>query len=165
MNNIQDLIKEIMQFCQEDTQELIAKLEQQRFANQGEFNGHEKWKDNQSIKHPCAQKSVIQDKGRNEPLVDSGYLKKQLSTASNWDLKPQISDNTMRLSIPQRENFTAQKYDKLDVGVDHFVKYISPRGNIVAMDSIPARPFKDISDQDVNWVVNKLIEDIKGKFQ
>ncbi len=153
-----------MQFCIQDTQEIIAELEEKRFENQGAFNGHAKWADNQLHKHPTAEKSVQEDKGFNRPLYDTGELKKQLTTAGNWNLQPKISQNTLKLNVPNRENFTSQKYDKLDVGVDHYTKYTSIRGNVVAMDKIPARPFKDISDQDVNWIVQQLVQDIESKF-
>ncbi len=163
-NNVNSLIGQIIQFCVGETQELIADLEQERFKNNGEFNGHKKWADNQSRKHPLAEKSVQEDKGFNKPLYDTGNLYKELSTPGNWDVKPQINKNTLKLTVPSRENFTDSKYDKLDVGVDHFTMYRSIRGNLVAMDSIPARPFKDISDQDAEWIANKLAQAIENQF-
>ena len=151
MDIIQDIIKQIVDICENETPELLAELQQERFGHQGAFNGHEKWVDNSYI--------VQKDKERNQPLVDSGNLEKQLSTASNWDVNPQINKNTLRLTIPGKENFINSKYDVLDTG-GKVKPYTSLRGNYIPINSVPARPFKEISDQDAEWVINKLLKNI-----
>jgi len=157
-----------MQFCEEDLQKLIAEFYKKRFENQGEINNHEKWEDNDPyIDHGYnginPRKGVQQDKGRNEPLVDSGNLKKQLITTKNWDLQPKINKNTLKLTIPKKENFTDKKYDILETkhkGGD----YVSKRGNYIRPLDIPARKFKDITDFDVDTIVNNLVNDLKKKY-
>ncbi len=161
---LDELIQQISIFAEKETQILIAELEAKRFENQGSYNGHEKWKDNQYWRHPTADASVQEDKGRNDPLVDTGYLKNKLTTADNWKLNPKLSKNNLRLTIEDRETFTDSKYNKLDTGVDHYVKYKSIRGNIVAMDHIPARPFRNLSAQDINLITAQLTESIKKEF-
>jgi hypothetical protein len=152
MNNI---IENIMAFCEIETRKLIAELEQERFGHQGAFNDHEKWANNAS--------DVIKDKGRNQPLVDTGNLEKQLSTASNWDLKPVFKNNSLQLVVSDNEQFTDKKYDKLDKG-GLSPAYTSPRGNRMRARNLPARPFKAFSDSDIDWITNKLVQAIQEKF-
>ena len=120
--NTQELIQNIANFCKEETPRLIAELQKKRFENQGAFNDNKKWDDNDPyIDHEATKiggklypnKGVQQDKGRNEPLVDSGNLKSSLTNPSNWDLKPRLGKGKLTLSIPEEEGFTDSKYDKL----------------------------------------------------
>lgn len=153
---LQDFINEIMEFCEKETQLIIARLQENRFANQGAFNDNPKWSDN--------NRKVVNDKGRNEPLVDSGNLKKELTTPENWELDPIKSANILTLHIPDTEMFTDSKYDKLDKGgtVD---AYISPRGNFINIRSVPSRKFKDLSDADTEWIKEELINALKAKYE
>ena len=144
-----------MQFCEEETQKIITELQQERFAHQGAFNDNPKWEDNAI--------DVIRDKGRNQPLVDTGNLEKQLSTTKNWDLNPRLVNNKLVLTVPKRETFTDTKYDKLDTG-GFSPAYTSPRGNKMRARELPKRPFKEISDKDTDWIANKLVQRIKAKF-
>ncbi len=153
--DLQNIIGQIMHFCVEETQELIADLEHERFRHNGEFNGHARWADNSY--------DVQKDKGFNKPLYDTGNLYGKLSKPTNWDLKPTIGNNTLKLTVPERENFTDKKYDKLDTG-GKSAGYVSPRGNLMKPRNLPARPFKDISNQDVDWIVDKLAQGIEDKF-
>ena len=154
-HNINQIIQQIIELCEKETPVIITELQQERFGHQGAFNGHEKWKDNSLL--------VQKDKGINQPLVDSGNLEKQLSTASNWDLQPKMSGNTLKLTVPKTENFTDAKYDILDSG-GKTSPYLSPRGNWMSINSVPVRPFKDLSDQDADWIVKKLVQSIIGEF-
>lgn len=140
-NNIQDII-----------QDYIVELQRQRFNNQGKFLDHEKWVDNAL--------DVILDKGRNEPLVDTGDLKNSLQTKSNWNLKQKTSATKVQLIIPEKEKFTAKKYDKLQTG-GVSPAYKSIRGNKMPPRKLPARDFKTISDIDVDWIVNLTVNKLK----
>lgn len=141
-NNIQDII-----------QGYIVELQRQRFNNQGKFLDHEKWVDNAL--------DVILDKGRNEPLVDTGDLKNSLQTKSNWNLKQKTSATKVQLTIPEKEKFTAKKYDKLQTGVQQKKGYTSIRGHKMPARIIPPRDFKTISDIDVDWIVNLTVNKLK----
>jgi len=149
------LQEQIKQFCIDTTPEILAQLQKERFDNQGDFNGNDRWDDNAL--------DVIADKGRDEPLVDTGNLRGELESASNWDLSPVSSDNSLSLTIPEEENFTDSKYDKLQDG-GYSESYISPRGTRIRAKSLPARNFKKLSHQDATWVVEKLVLAIKGRF-
>jgi phage gpG-like protein len=153
--NIKQFIQEIIIFAEKETQLIIAELQEKRFDADGAFNGHEAWARN--------SKKVIRDKGFNKPLYDSGELKDELTDPSNWDLNPQVSGSKLTLTIPDREDFTDSKYDVLDTG-GSVNAYTSRRGNFIDISFVPARPFKDISDQDMNWITDKLVESIKRKF-
>lgn len=155
MSNINTTINQIMQFCITETKSIIVELQNKRFENNGQFNDHIPWAKN--------AEDVIEDKGRNQPLVDIGNLKKSLTTESNWDLKTQITQNTLKLTIPQEENFTDIKYDKLETG-GKSDPYVSPRGNKMKARNLPPRPFKDISDQDADWIAEKLAQAIEDNF-
>ncbi len=162
MNNTQDFIDSIMDFCEGILPEIVAEFERKRFENQGEFNGHEKWDNNNP--------EVIKDKGRNEPLIDSGRLKREITDPYNWGVAiiSKKDKMSLTLSIPDTESFTDQKYNKLDEG---FVtgEYVSPRGNVVFKNrrnvTVPARPFRDLTAQDINWIKNRLIEEIKKEYE
>lgn len=148
--DIEVLIKELQEFCAKRVPELLAEIQEKRFANQGQFNGHERWVDN----HP----KVIKEKGKNDPLYDSGELFKELTDPNNWAIEINISEKALRLTIPDVENFTNTKYDVLDKGgrVD---PYIGRRtGKVVNIHSVPARPFKEITIQDIEWVRDRLVD-------
>lgn len=150
-----EIMNQIKQFCIEKTQQLIAELEQKRFDNQGAFNGNDKWADNSPI--------VIADKGRNEPLVDSGALKSTLTNPANWNLNPVSTKSKLVLTIPKTEKFTPSKYDKLQTGGKN-APYISLRGNNIKALNLPARNFKNLSKQDADWVVQNLVRAIQERF-
>lgn len=152
---LQELIADIADFSQKETQRLIAKLERSRFQSQGAFNGNDPWLDNSP--------KVIKDKGRNEPLVDSGHLEYELENPDNWDLKPQFEKDILTLNIPETEHFTESKYDVLQTG-GKTGPYLSRRGNIVNVFEVPARQFKNLSEQDIQWIYEQLVESIKRKY-
>lgn len=152
--NIQQIKDFIKNNIEEIIQSYIVELQRQRFNNQGAFLDHEKWLDNAL--------DVIKDKGRNEPLVDSGNLKSQLLNKNNWDLKQRdINKNKIKLRIPDVEKFTDKKYDKLQTGKQMKYGYTSPRGHYMPPRTIPPRDFKTISDEDVNWIVNLTVNKLK----
>lgn len=157
VNPIDKIIQRIKNYAESDVQNLIVELQQKRFANQGAFNDNKKWEDNSS--------TVQRDKGRNEPLVDTGALKKSLTTKSNWDLKPHKQQNSLKLTIPETERFTDSKYDKLQTGTEKSQSYISTRGNKVFVNGLPERNFKDLSDQDAEWIVNELVNIIVDEIK
>lgn len=153
MNNLaQIIINKILT----DVPRIMSDLQQERFANQGQFNDNPKWVDN--------AQDVINDKGHNQPMVDSGNLEKELSNPKNWDLNPSFTNNTLKLSIPEYEKFTEPKYDILETG-GYSPSYISKRGNKMKAREIPAREFKKISDMDFDWIVDKLVQDLKSEFE
>lgn len=170
-----ELVEDLNKFCKEEVGDLLARLQELRFKNQGDFNGNERWEDNQSINRPPYAyyngkkypfKNVQKDKGRNEPLVDSGHLKNELTNPANWKVEAKFNNNKLTLSFPDKESFTESKYDKLDTGYQGLVEYISPRGNYVRIDQgIPARPFKSISAQDVQWIRDQLLESLKRRYE
>lgn len=152
---LNDFIQEIVIFCEKETQKIIVDLQRIRFANDGAFNDNERWHSNSA--------QVFKDKGFNKPLVDSGELERELETADNWDLKPKFSDNVLTLSIPETEQFTDSKYDKLQTGGD-IEPYVSRRGNKIYLYHVPARNFKNLSNADINWIKKELVEAIKREF-
>lgn len=162
----------IVDFCVKRIQELIVELQKNRFENQGQFNDNPKWNDNQSgVKKGYKKfnndlyprKTVQQDKGRNQPLVDSGRLKSQLENPANWDLKAEFNNGKLNLRIPEVENFTSPEYDILET--DHHVDgYISKKGNFIGPLDVPARSFKHISDADIEWLLSNLVTSISSKF-
>ena len=152
----EELIQEIAKFAETETQNIIAELQANRFQNDGAFNGHATWKNN----HPL----VAEEKGFNKPLVETGELRKELTTADNWDLNPKLTKNQLTLSIADRENFTDSKYDKLDIGGITSPYKGRRTGKMVNINSVPARPFKDLSSQDMQWITNKLEDAIRLKF-
>jgi hypothetical protein len=153
--SLDDLIQKIVIFCEEMTPKIITELQVRRFENDGAFNDNEEWQGNSP--------KVIKDKGYDTPLQDSGALRNSLENPDNWDLKPKFSDNTLTLTIPDTEEFTDSKYDVLQTGgkVD---PYISPRGNKINITMVPARNFKDLSRQDIEWITEQLISAIKKEF-
>lgn len=161
------------EFCQITIQNLIAELEVNRFKSQGKFNDHQEWKDNQAGERQgnarfngkyYPSKTVQQDKGRNEPLVDQGNLRNELETPQNWDLNLEKDSNSLKYTISNEEKFTDKKYDILEF--DHKGEpYLSPRGNVVHLGDIPGRPFKAFSDIDISWIVEKLAKAIEEKYQ
>lgn len=151
------LIEEMIIFCEKETQNIITQLQAFRFENDGAFNGHEEWSYN--------SQKVIDGKGFDKPLYDTGELAHELQTASNWDLKPQIVGNTLVLTVPDREDFTNSKYDILDTGGDVNTSYIGRKnGKKIFIEWVPARPFKDLSIKDIEWITDRLVEAIKRKF-
>jgi hypothetical protein len=153
---IEDKIQEIAQFCETETQNIIAQLQANREASGGAFNGHELWADNNP--------KVINAKGFDQPLYDTGELMHELQTPSNWELNPKFSGNTLTLSVPDTETFTDSKYDVLDSGGE-VEPYTDQRsGKRVHIHSVPARPFKDISAQDMDWIKEQLVEAIKSRY-
>lgn len=153
---IQDFVKELAAFIEAETQWIITDLQKLRFKNQGAFNGHERWVDNRA--------DVKFEKFDKLPLIDTGELLAELTNPANWDLKTTISGNKIRLTIPDRENFTDPKYDKLDTGGSGDT-YIGERtGKKIKINEIPARPFKDISAEDVDWIVQQLEKRIRDRY-
>lgn len=148
-------IAEIKEFCITATQEAIAELQQQRFANQGAFNDNEEWADNSKL--------VVQDKGFNEPLVDSGDLQRDLTTPGHWDLNPISRKNSLTMTIPEEEDFTESKYDQLQDG-GRSDPYTSPRGKKMPSFNLPARNFKKLSQADAEWVVKRLVQALERRF-
>lgn len=155
MMTMQDKIEEIKAFCVKKTPEIIADLQKKRFDNQGAFNDNEEWADNSPL--------VRKDKGFNEPLVDSGHLERELTTDTNWDLKPKASANKLTMTIPEEETFTESKYDVLQTG-GKTDPYTSPRGNKMPGFNVPKRNFKDLSKKDADWIVNYLVRSIIQEF-
>jgi hypothetical protein len=152
---LNEFIADIVAFCQEETERIIAELERLRFSNQGAFNGNPRWYDN----HP----EVIKDKGRNQPLVDSGNLRRELENPKNWDLKPNFNKNLLTLTIPETENFTDSKYNVLQTG-GAVSPYVSRRGNKINIHSVGPRQFKNFTAQDIDWIQDKLVKAIEDKY-
>lgn len=152
---LEEFIADIVAFCQEKTRDIIVELEKLRFENQGDFNGNSRWYDNNPL--------VIKDKGKNQPLVDSGNLERELENRANWDLHDNFSDNLLTLQIPETENFTDAKYDILQTG-GKTEPYISRRGNFVNIHKVGARQFKNLSAQDIQWINDKLVAAIRAKY-
>ncbi len=152
---LNQLIQQIVIFAEKETQKIIAELQRKRFENDGDFNGHEPWKRNDP--------RVIDDKGFDKPLYDSGELASELEDPSNWDLQPRISGGKLTLTIPDRENFTDPKYDVLDTG-GKVSPYIGRSGKTINIHSVPPRPFRDLSSQDIDWITEQLILAIRRKF-
>lgn len=154
---IGSLVSEIKEFCVEETQKIIAELQQERFGHGGKFNDNQAWKRN--------AQDVIKDKGTDQPLVDTGHLESELSTPSNWNLSPfDKGMKGIKITIPKTESFTESKYDKLQTG-GYSDGYISARGKKMRGRELPARNFKDLSQEDADWVVRKLVERLKEKFE
>lgn len=150
-----EFIASVIAFCEKETQKIIAKLQENRFLNDGAFNDHEEWTGNSP--------KVIKDKGFDKPLFDTGELKDELTDPENWDLEPKFSNNVLTLTIPDKEEFTDSKYDVLDTG-GNVDPYTSPRGNKIYISVVPPRPFKDISSQDIDWITKELVEAIKREY-
>lgn len=170
------LIDDIAEFAKQEVPRLLALIEDMRFLNQGAFNDNPKWADNQAGvrkqkyayfggKKRYPFKTVQQDKGFNLPLYDSGNLYRELTNPDNWKSSVTRSDNRITISFPDVETFTDSKYDKLDSGSGP-TEYISRRGNYVRIDSsIPARPFKKISQADTTWIIKELIKSLKDRYE
>jgi hypothetical protein len=148
----------IIEFVQNKIAELLAVIEKERFENQGEFNGNKFWKSNAG--------EVVKDKGRNEPLVDLGSLKSEMTDKTNWqkEIKLSINDTTVDITISRKESFNDPKYNKLQVGFST-PGYISPRGNKIGPKVVPGRNFQEINDQDIDWLVNELITAVEKEFK
>lgn len=164
----QIMVQKIVEFCRKEVPRIIANLEQLRFANNGAFNGHQDWGINQSgtrdgFINGKPFKTVSQDKGFNKPLVDSGRLRDKLTNADSWNLKSSFSNNTLSMDIPFEESFTDPVYNKLEYE-QHNVEYTSSRGNVVRVNKIPARKFRDITSQDIRWITDRLEESIVKNF-
>ena len=153
--DLQNFIKQIMQFCEAETKLIIAELQHNRFENDGQFNDNERWQDNSP--------KVIKDKGFDIPLQDSGHLRDELMNPDNWDLRPQVNDLTLTLTVPDTEDFTESKYDVLQTGGE-IDPYISPRGKAINITAVPARNFKNLSALDIEWIRNKLIDAIRREY-
>jgi hypothetical protein len=151
-----EFIKVIAAFAEKETQSIIAQLQAQRFENDGAFNGHPEWERNSG--------KVAKEKGFDKPLYDSGELEHELETDSNWKLAPKFSGNTLTLSVPDREQFTDSKYDVLDTGGEVEPYKGRRTGNWINIFSVPARPFKDITAQDMEWIKEMLVLAIIRKF-
>ena len=151
----EQFIQELAVFIEAETEWIIADLQKKRFENQGAFNGHEKWADNDA--------EVKYEKFDKPPLIDTGELLAELTNPNNWDLKPQFMGNRLTLTIPDRENFTDSKYDKQDIGGELGVWNGSRTGKKMARN-ITARPFKDISAEDVDWIVRQLEQKIRDRY-
>jgi len=154
MNQIKN---EIIKFAQNKISELLAKIEKERFDNHGKFNDNKIWKRNAG--------EVVKDKGRNEPLVDLGNLKSQMIDKDNWqkEIKLSINNTTVDIIVSRKESFNDSKYNKLQVGFST-PGYISPRGNKIGPKKVPGRNFQEISDQDMDWLVNELVLSIEKEF-
>lgn len=157
---IQSSIDAINEYAQEQISELLAEFEKNLFKAKGAFNGRDEWEENAL--------QVQEDKGNDNPLVDTGELRREMTNSKNW--KDEISSyktkNKAHFFIPEEENFNNPKYNKLQTGFSGD-PYISPRGKLMFSPKgfeAPARPFKDIRPQDVTWVAQQLAKKLKGKF-
>lgn len=173
------LIDDIAEFAKQEVPRLLALIEDMRFLNQGAFNDNPKWADNQpgirkqqyayfhgkyGGKKRYPFKTVQQDKGFNFPLYDSGNLYRELTNPENWKSSVTTAGNRITISFPDVETFTDTKYDKLDTGTGA-QQYVSRRGNYVAVNYIPARPFKKISQADKVWIIKELIKSLKDRYE
>lgn len=156
---IKAITNQIIELCRTETPKIIAQLEALRFENNGAFNGHEIWEGNSP--------KVIKDKGFDEPLWDSGELEYELTNSKNWKLDTVINENgfdtNLTIKIPDKESFTESKYNILDTG-GKVNPYRSRRGNWVDIQSVPARPFRELSTRDVEWIKDRLEEAIVKNF-
>lgn len=153
---VNEFIQDLTEFCQIVVPQILANLQEQRFKNQGQFNDNPRWQDNDD--------RVVDDKGFNAPLYDTGELYQQLTNPSNWKIKARSSNSKIIVEVPDEEDFTPSKYDVLDEG-----GYVAPwhghSGNIEPpIKSVPARPFKKISAQDVQWIRDQLVKAIQERY-
>lgn len=161
---VQDYVRELVELCESEMAAAIAEIENQRFLHQGNFNDNKSWANNAN--------DVVQDKGFNAPLEDTGFLKNQLTNKSNWakELFVEVgSKQTYNKEIKQvfgmqfsdNESFTLPKYNILQTG-GKGKAYISPRGKAMKARDIPARNFKEFSDMDMEWIVDYITKKLEG---
>ncbi len=131
-----------------ETKIIIARLQEQRFANDGAFNDHPKWA-------PNVREDILFEKGYKPVLQDTGELKSELTNPDNWDVEVEFSNNKLTLTIPEEEEFTDPKYDSLE-DTDGGEYYGTKTGKKIKYKSKPAREFKKLSDQDVQWIADQL---------
>jgi hypothetical protein len=152
----QQFLEALFAFIEAKTKQFLAELQELRFANDGAFNGHEAWA-------PNVRPDIVAAKGGKPPLQDSGRLKEQLTNPNNWELNPTWDGRSLRLNVPDMEDFTDPTYDALE-NEDGGTYTGRLTGKQITFKSKPARKFKDISEQDVQWVADKLEQAIRQEF-
>lgn len=152
----QQLLALLVAFITKETQILVAKLQELRFENDGVFNDHEAWA-------PNVRADIIKEKSGKPPLQDTGRLKAQLTDPNNWDLDPQWSGSTLRLNIPDTEDFTDPEYDSLEDESGGSYRGTAT-GKKIEFKWKPKRLFKGISEQDGQWITDQLEQAIRKKF-
>jgi hypothetical protein len=171
---IQSSINAINEYAQDEIAELLAEIQVQRFKNQGKFLDHEKWVNNGKLgiiepnlkANPKQNKSVAWHKYNRSPLIDSGELKKEMTSVSNWDkeIKLQKQGLNQKFVIPQTESFSNPKYDKHNIGGSGGMWNSTKTKELVSVKKVAKRPFKDTSETDISWVAQQLAKKLKEKF-
>lgn len=97
---IQQSIDKIDEIVKRKHPEILAKMAEELFANEGEFNGRPRWKPNKA--------STVRRKGGNSPNIETGFLEHQMSTPGV------LEENNWLDSIPSKRSDTGYKHaDKL----------------------------------------------------
>lgn len=152
----QQIVAAIVAFATKETQNIVARLQELRFDNDGDFNGHEPWAPNVRV-------DIISEKSGKPPLQDTGKLKSELTNPKNWDLDPQWNGSSLRLNIPDTEEFTGSEYDSLED--ESGGSYLGTKtGKKITYKSKPARLFKAISTRDAQWIADQLEIAIRRRF-
>lgn len=135
---------------------LLVQLQENRFANQGAFNDHERWL-------PNVRPDIIAEKSNKPVMVDSGELYKELTTPENWKIDVKFSNQQLSINIPKIETFTNPKYDSLENNAGG--KYFgSATGKQIVYKWKPPRMFKELSDIDEKWIETELEKALVNEF-
>jgi hypothetical protein len=151
-----DVIKHIAQLAELETQEALAKLQDNRFANEGQFNDHEAWA-------PNVRPDIVYQKWTRPVLIDSGNLRNELTNPDNWQIDTKLSITFISLGFDEVENFTDPKYDQLE-NSDGGEYDGSRTGKHIKYKWKPPRMFKTLSAQDVEWVTDEVTKALVDKL-
>jgi hypothetical protein len=152
----QRFVTELIEFMNKATQRIIAELQELRFENDGDFNGHEAWL-------PNTRADILFEKSGKPPLQDTGRLRSELTNADNWDLRATFDGSTLTLNVPDVEDFTDSQYNDLE-NSDGGTYQGTKTGKKIIYTWKPPRMFKALSAQDMNWITEQLEKAIRMKY-
>ena len=92
------IINKIIEIIKAEHPIIVAKIAEDLFANEGDFNNRPRWKPNTA--------STIKKKGGNSPNIETGELENWLSTPGNAD----DDDYMFKLPPSKRQSRTANGY-------------------------------------------------------
>ena len=134
--------------------EKFTEIQKGRFANDGAYNGHDRWAENTP-----ATKEISKKGAAKKPLQDTGELKSILTDPDKWNESLYLVNTRggVRMDLTPPEEAEANPYFYNER------QYIQPNiYKVISKDPSKffhvARPYLDITDQDVEEVTDVLTE-------
>ena len=146
------LLEETAAGLQKIAGEKLAEIQEGRFANDGAYNGHEKWAENTE-----ATKKISGIGKNKKPLQQSGNLKNILTDPDSWDkgmlLTKGYGGFKIEITTPAEAVYRPYSWNEYNYIQPNIYKVISEDPSKFRHT---ARPYIELTDQDMDEVTEAM---------